>query len=69
MDRCRKEAQVNDEILFHQVDSVYIDGKKDATLVMREGSNGKFYRAVEIEEHYAIVGEPGNRISTNKKIF
>ena len=60
MQRCRKEVQKEDEVLFNRVDSVYIDGKKDATLVMKEGHNGKLYRSVEIEEQYAIVGEPGS---------
>ena len=41
------------------MDSIYIDGKKDLTLKMIKADNGKYYKSVEIEEHYAIIGEPG----------
>lgn len=57
-----KKIKKEEETLFSKVDGIYIDGKKDATLVMVKGQNGKYYSTVQIEEHYAVVGEPGKII-------
>lgn len=54
----REEIQEEEEKLFQMVDGIYIDGKKDATMVTTE-HNGKIYRRTDLEEHYVIVGEPG----------
>ena len=49
----------DDEVLlFNLVNSMYIDGQKDATLTISE-INEKCYRSTVIEEQYIIVGEPG----------
>lgn len=53
-DQIRKE----EEILSDSLDGVYVDGHKDATNVILQ-ANGKYYRRVELEEHYVVVGEPG----------
>ena len=53
----REEIREKEEELFHLVDSIYIHGRKDATMTLSEG-NGKYYRQTIIEEHYVIVGEP-----------
>ena len=44
--------------LFGKADGIYVDGKKDATLVLKE-VNGKYSKKVEIEEHIVMVGQPG----------
>ena len=59
----RERQKYRDEIrkaegLFEIVDGIYIDGRKDATLVVTE-SDGKMYMQTDLEEHYVIVGEPG----------
>ena len=61
IDLYRKRVQKEEGENFTKVDAIYIDGKKDATLVMLKGNNEKFYHSVQIEEHYAIVGEPGKK--------
>ena len=43
--------------LFEFVDSIFVDGRKDATMRMVE-VNGNYHRQTVIEEHYVIVGEP-----------
>ena len=53
----RNEIRKAEEGLFEIVDGMYIDGRKDATLVMTE-SDGKMYMQTDLE-HYVIVGEPG----------
>ena len=35
------------------------DGRRDATLYSSE-INGKYYTLTKLEEHYVIIGEPGN---------
>ena len=54
----RDEIRKAEEGLFEIVDGIYIDGRKDATLVVTE-SNGKMYMQTDLEEHYVIVEEPG----------
>ena len=49
----RKEKE-----LFGKVDGIYVDGKKDATLVLKE-VDGKYSRKVEIEQPIVMVGQPG----------
>ena len=53
----REEIRKKEEELFHLVDSICIDGRKDATMTLSE-TNGKYYRQTIIEERYVIVGEP-----------
>ena len=53
----REELRQNEAELFDIVESIFIDGRKDATLTMAE-VDGRYYRQTCIEEHYVIVGEP-----------
>ena len=46
------------EGLFEIVDGIYIDGRKEATLVVTE-SDGEMYMQTDLEEYYVIVGEIG----------
>jgi len=40
------------------IDGIYIDGKKDSTLLTEhDAQTGKYYHKTELQEH--IVGEPG----------
>ena len=41
------------------MDSIFVDGRKDATMTMVE-VNGNYHRQTVIEEHYVIVGEPNS---------
>ena len=41
------------------VDSIFVDGRKDATMTMVE-VNGNYHRQTVIEEHYVIAGEPND---------
>lgn len=58
-EKCRKEIREKEQENFKFVDAVYFDGRKDATQVVLQGPNSKLYRAVQLEEHYTVVGEPG----------
>ena len=53
--RHREEMRKEEKELFGKVDGIYVDGKKDATLVLKE-VDGKYSRKVEIEEHIVMVG-------------
>ena len=53
----REEIRNEEQELFELVDSIFVDGRKDATMTMVE-VNGNFHRQTVIEEHYVIVGEP-----------
>jgi len=44
---------------FDLVNSIYLDGTKDSTIMMTEGENRKRYVSTQLEEHYVIVREPG----------
>ena len=54
----REEMRKEEKELFGKVDGIYVNGKKDATLVLKE-VGGKYSRKVEIEEHIVMVGQPG----------
>ena len=54
----REDGRMEDDALFLKVDGIYIDGRKDATQVMVNKEN-KCYRKTIVEDHYAVVGEPG----------
>ena len=53
----RKEIKNKEQELFELVDSIFVDGRKDATMTMVE-VNGNYHGQTVIEEHYVIVGEP-----------
>ena len=57
-EKYRDKIRKAEEGLFKIVDGIYIDGQKDATLVVTE-SDEKMYMRTDLEEHYVIVGEPG----------
>ena len=53
----REEIRDKKQDLFELVDSIFVDGRKDAKMTMVE-VNGNYYRQTVIEKHYVIVGEP-----------
>ena len=61
-EKCREDIQDQEQALFGDVNAIYFDGEKDATLTMsKQEIEGKtiYKRNFELEEHYVIVGEPG----------
>jgi len=50
-----------DEAIFYKfIDGIYIDGRKDATLLTEhDAQTGKYYHKTELQEHFVVVGEPG----------
>jgi len=50
-----------DEAIFYKfIDWVYIDGRKDATLLTEhDAQTGKYYHKTELQEHIVVVGKPG----------
>ena len=50
----REEIRKQDEN-FSLVDGLYLDGRKDAAQVLLQGSNGKLYQSVQLEEHYTLI--------------
>ena len=53
----REEIRNKKQKLFELVDSIFVDGRKNATMTMVE-VNGSYHRQTVIEEHYVIVEEP-----------
>ena len=53
----REEIGNKEQELFELLDSIFVDGRKDATMTMVE-VNENYHRQAVIEEHYVIVGEP-----------
>ena len=53
----REEIRNKEQELFELLDSVFVDGRKDATMTMVE-VNGNYHRQTVTEEHYIFVGEP-----------
>ena len=54
----REEMRKNDDLQFSCINGIYMDGRKDATqVVIKEG--GKYHQKTVIEEHYVVVGQPG----------
>ena len=58
-ERCRPEIRKKEQENFKLVNAIYFDGRKDATQVTMQGPNDKFYRSVQLEDHYTMVGQPG----------
>jgi len=50
-----------DEAIFYKfIDGIYIDGRKDATLLTEnDAQTGKYYHKTELQERIVVVGEPG----------
>ena len=60
----REEIQKDEELQFGAVDGIYIDGRKDATIIsVKQGYS--YHRKTIIEEHYVLVGEPYEFYSTH----
>ena len=57
--RCHAEIRKKEQENFKLVNTIYFNGRKDATQVTMQGSNDKFYRSVQLEDHYTMVGQPG----------
>ena len=55
----RQEIRNKKQELFELVDSIFVDGRKDATMTMVE-VNGNYHRQTVSEEHYVIAGEPND---------
>ena len=53
----REEIRNKEQELFELVNSIFVHGRKDATMTMAE-VNGNYHRQTVIEEHYVIVREP-----------
>ena len=58
-ERCRAEIRKKEQENFKLVNAIYFDGRKDATQATMQGPNDKFYRSVQLEDHYTMVGQPG----------
>ena len=41
------------------MNAIYFDGHKDATQITKQGPNDKYYKSVELEDYYTLIGEPG----------
>ena len=46
-------------MFYEQVNGVYVDGRKDATLTTAYLESGKIYQSTCLEEHIVMVKEPG----------
>ena len=64
-ERCRNEIRSEEQENFGLVNAVYLDGRKDATQIVAQGSIEKHYWSVQLEEHYTVVGEPGSYYLTH----
>ena len=53
----REEIRNKEQELFELVDSIFVNGRKDATMTMVE-VNENYHCQTVIEKHYVIVGEP-----------
>jgi len=52
---------ISEEAIFYKfIDRIYIDVRKDATLLTEhDAQTGKYYHKTELQEHIVVVGEPG----------
>ena len=50
-----------EEAIFYKfIDGIYIDGRKDTTLLTEhDAQTSKYYHKTELQEHIVVVGEPG----------
>ena len=59
--KCNKwqeDVQAKEDKLFSMVNAIYVYSLKDAKQITSL-INGESYRRIKLEEHYVIVGEPG----------
>ena len=52
-----KKLKNKEQELFELVDSIFVDGRKGATMTMVE-VNGNYHRQTVIKEHFVIAGKP-----------
>ena len=64
----RQKLRDDEECNFEIVDAIYVDGQKGFTLTTIETEDSRFYPKVETEEHYVVVGEPGELYLTHLSI-
>ena len=64
----RQKLRDDEECNFEIVDAIYVEGRKDVTLTTIETEDSRFYPKVETEEHYAVVGEPGELYLTHLSV-
>ena len=58
-ERCRNEIR-KEQQNFRLVKAVYLDGCKDATQIVAQGTNDKHYRSIQLEEHNTVVCQLGS---------
>ena len=59
-ERYRNHIRQEQELFFKVVDGIYIDGRKDATLTLKQDElSGRYHQSTELIEHYVILGQPG----------
>ena len=61
----RMEIMTKEQTFIDVVDGIYLDGRKDATLSTRHEGDNKHYPTTVLEEHYVVVGEPGELYLTH----
>jgi len=61
----RLERQKEEESLYQLVDALFVDGRKDATMTCTQSEDGKSHPSINLEEHYVLVGEPGEYYLTH----
>ena len=64
-ERSRTEIREKEQENFKLVNAIYFDGRKDATQVTIQGPNDKYYKSMQLEDHYTLIGEPGEYYLTH----
>ena len=64
-ERSRTEIREKEQENFKLVNAIYFDGRKDAPQVTIQGPNDKYYKSVQLEDHYTLIGEPGEYYLTH----
>ena len=64
-ERSCTEIREKEQKNFKLVNAIYFDGRKDATQVTTQGPNDKYYKSVQLEDHYTLIGEPGEYYLTH----
>ena len=57
-EQCRTEIKEKEQENFKLMNAKYFDGRKDTTQITIQGSNDKYYKLVQLEDYYALIGEP-----------
>ena len=57
--KLRKKTKEEEKLQFKQVNGIGFDGRKDATLTVKE-INHKYYKSTVLEDHYVVTGEPND---------